>query len=74
MKKVLLTLIVSLAFCGSVFSHESHWSDFDYHDYQTHADLMAFVSIDNNMISLTDNYADFEVGAFVGDERSEEHV
>ncbi len=68
MKKVLLTLIVSLAFCGSVFSHESHWSDFDYHDYQTHADLMAFVSIDNNMISLTDNYADFEVGAFVGDE------
>ena len=66
MKKVLLTLIVSLALCGSMFAqHESHWSYFNSGDYEGPDDLVAYVSIDNTPIAHTDNYADFEVAAFV---------
>ena len=77
MKKVLLTLTVLLAFCGSIFAQESHWSDFDYHDYEQGGALVAAVSIDGNMIMPTyDNYDPeagyyinygYEVAAFVND-------
>ena len=69
MKKVLLSLIVSLAFCGSIFAqHESHWSDFVYNEYVDYGMMVAAVSIDNNMITENDNYWDYEVATFVGEE------
>ena len=45
MKKSLLILFVLLASCSLAFAqqHESHWSDFDYHDFENHALLVAFV-------------------------------
>lgn len=69
MKKVLLTLIVSLAFCGSIFAqHESHWSEFNYFGYEQYGIMVAAVSIDNNMITENDNFEDYEVATFVGGE------
>ena len=76
MKKVLLTLIVSLAFCGSIFAQpESHWSDFNLYDFEQHGDIVAAVSIDGNMVGPSyENYNevggfyvnyDYEVAAFV---------
>ena len=61
-------MIVSFALCGSMFAqHVSHWSDQGNPSstYETYADLVAYVSIDNVPIAHTDNFADFEVGAFV---------
>lgn len=69
MKKILFILIASLMFSGSIFAqHESHWSDFYHGDFEQHGDIFAVVSIDDNMILPTDNYPDYEVGFFVGDE------
>ncbi len=67
MKKSLLILFVLLASCSLAFAqqHESHWSDFDYHDFENHALLVAFVQIDGNFITTEDNWADIEVAAFV---------
>lgn len=78
MKKILLTLTVLLAFYGTNFAQpESHWSDFNYHDFEQSGALVAAVSIDGNMIMPTyDNYDpafghyinyDYEVAAFVND-------
>ncbi len=60
-------MIASLAFCGSIFAQTTHWPDFNYNDYEGYDVLVAFIKIDNNFITR-DNYANFEVGAFVGDE------
>ena len=81
MKKVLLTLIVSLAFCGSIIAQpESHWADFNHHAYEMHGALVASVSIDGNLLELSEENSiyvepesmppyyisyDYEVGAFV---------
>jgi len=74
MKKLLLTLIVSLAFCGSIFAQvhsdvwESHWSDFNSGPFQMPDGLVAFVQIDGEFVTLEDNWADLEVGAFYNGE------
>ena len=67
MKKLLLTLIVSLAFCGSMFAQESHWSDYNPNVYSSGDGIVAFVQIDGAFVEGTSNYTDLEVAAFVGD-------
>lgn len=69
MKKLLLTVIVSLALCGSALAqYTSHWSDFDYHAYESQGALVAAITI-NGVIVNTDapNWNALEVAAFVGD-------
>lgn len=70
MKKIFFILIASLMFSGSIFAqHQSHWlDDFNQYDYEGYGIGIYAVSIDNNMITENDNYADFEVASFVGDE------
>ena len=68
MKKIFLTLIVSIALFGTVFAQEpeSHWSDFYSPTYEQHGALVAAVAIDNNMI-VFDNPADYyydELGGY----------
>ena len=66
MKKVILLLIASIACCGSFFAQQqSHWPDFNLYDYEQHGSLVACVKIDSNFVLGTDNYEDFEIGAFV---------
>ena len=72
MKKLLLTLIVCFALCGSTFAqHESHWPDFDYSStsYSESDLLVAFVQIDGVFIELDyDNWDALEIAAFVNGE------
>ena len=66
MKKVLLLLIASLTFCGTIIAqHESHWADFVSGLYRDQLPVVAFVQIDNNFITADDNWADLEIAAFV---------
>ena len=75
MKKVLL-LIVSLVFCGSIFAqYEPYWLDIDdpkdnpgcypYSYFNDHDPLIAMVELDNHLMTPNDNFAAFEVAAFV---------
>ena len=70
MKKVVLLLIASLAFYGSIFAQqESHWeptNDSLSRAYDNWGLIVANVQIDNNTIT-SDNYLGFEICAFVGD-------
>jgi hypothetical protein len=70
MKKVLLTLIVTLAFCGSIFAqqYEPYWEDINIHGFSNHDPFVAVVALDNNFILHEDNFAAIEVAAFVGDD------
>ena len=69
MKKLLLTLVVSLALCGSMFAQwnpDSYWPDFYYPDYESQGGLVAAIAIDGEIV--TADYAGWdalEVGAFV---------
>ena len=67
MKKLLLTVIVSLALCGSAFAqYTSYWSDFNYHAYEDQGALVAAITIDGVIIDTdTPNWDAFEVAAFV---------
>ena len=69
MKKLLLTVIVSLALCGSALAqYTSHWSDFDYHAYESQGALVAAITIDGVIVNTdADNWNALEVAAFVGD-------
>ena len=70
MKKILLTLIVSLAFCGSVFSqYETHWPDFVYR-WQNNTGITAAIAINGHVYTVDDEGWDaLEVGFFVGEEQ-----
>ena len=73
MKKVLL-LILSLAFCGSIFAqYEAHWQDIDYHLFNDHDPFVAMVSLDNHIILHEDNWGAYEVAAFVGEDEYRGH-
>ena len=77
MKKLLLTLIVSLAFCGSIFAqnenpngYESHWAGlestlnhFEDTDYP-----VFYVKIDGNIVTMEDRWYDYEFASFVDGE------
>ncbi len=76
MKKLLLTLIVVLAYFSSAFAqdwvgvnpnnYESHWPTFNYHVYILQEPLVAAITIDGQVVSLdTENWSDLEVAAFV---------
>ena len=48
---------------------ESHWADFDYHQYKLNEPVFAFVQIDGDDISASyNNWQYLEVAAFAGDE------
>ena len=68
MKKVLMTLIVSLAFCGSVLA-QTHWPGFDYHNFQLYGDCIFRVQIDGVDITDNDDYENLEICPFVGEEQ-----
>ena len=70
MKKLLLTLIVSLALSVSAFAqYDSNWPNFDYHNFEDQAGLVAAFSINGEMVTVNyPNWEALEVAAFVGDE------
>ena len=70
MKKLLLTLIVSFSFCGSVFSqYGTHWPDFAY-IWQNNTGITAAFAINGHVYTVDDEGWDaLEVGFFVGDEQ-----
>ena len=72
MKKLLLTLIVSLAMCGSIFAqYDSHWPDFYYPAFSDQTPLVAAIVIDGDTVtaeSHPDNWNALEIAFFVGDQ------
>ena len=75
MKKLLLTLIVVLAYFSSAFAqdwvgvnpnnYESHWT-FNWYDYNSQVPFVCAITIDGQVVSLnTENWSDLEVAAFV---------
>lgn len=65
MKKVLFTLIATLAFCGTFFGQETHWPDFNLYFYEQHSSIVNIVQIDDNIIGPEDNWENFEIAAVV---------
>ena len=72
MKKVLLTLIVSIAFCGSIFAqsqYESHWPGFYHPNFEEQRALVAAIVLDGQIVTAEDaNWDALEIAFFVGDE------
>ena len=80
MKKVLLTLIVSIAFCGPIFAQAVQGEHYNPNNYTSHwasANLNPFVDVDypcffvkinNNIVTFDDRWYDLEFASFVGDE------
>ena len=71
MKKLLLTLIVSLAFCGSIFAQhpETHWPGFSNGPYEDQGALYASIMVNGEPVTIeTENWDVMEIAAFVGDE------
>ena len=66
MKKLFLTLVAAIAFCGSVFAQTSHWN-FNYHAFQTNLTVGGYVKIGDNFIEVTDPYEQYEIAFFVDD-------
>ena len=67
MKKSLFILIASLFLGGSIYAQTSHFPD-PSSDYDQHSDIMAYIQIDGEYITFSDNYENFEVGSFVDGE------
>ena len=78
MKKLFLTLIVSIVFCESILAQDdvwnplgltSHWSDFDYHAYFDQKGFVSGVIIDGDTIKVEESeyeyFESLEVAAFV---------
>ena len=65
MKKVLF-LIAALAISGSIFAqYEPYWEDINYHQFWNHDPFVSMVVLDNHLFTPEDNYAAYEVAAFV---------
>ena len=74
MKRVLMTLIVSLAFSGSILSQTTptpHWpeSGFDWHAFSSNKEIVARIQIDGVEITTNDDFWNIEVCPFVGEEQ-----
>lgn len=74
MKKLMMILVASLVFSGSIFAQresdtlrKSHWADF-VNMYDDHFPTVAFIQLDGKFITASDNWADLEIAPFVGDE------
>ena len=85
MKKIFLTLIVVLAYCGSALAqswvgcnpngYESYWPDFYDPDYFSQEPFVAAITIDGQLVSLennADNWSALEVAAFINTSEGEE--
>ena len=48
--------------------YESHWPEFYHPDYRFNSPVVAAIRIGNDFIESNDNWEDWEVAAFVGDE------
>ena len=70
MKKLLLTLIVSLALCGSAFAqYETHWPGFNSYAYEMQGGLVAAIIIDGEPITVDyEGWNALEIAAFVGED------
>ena len=70
MKRLLLALIVSFAFCGTMSAqYESHWPDFYYPTYELQSAVVAAIQIDGQIITADyPTWDALEVAFFVGDE------
>ena len=71
MKKLLLAMIVSFAFCGSMFAqaYESHWPDF-YYRWENQSGICAAIAINGQVYTVEDAGWDaLEVAFFVGEEQ-----
>lgn len=71
MKKLLLTLIVSFAFCGSIFAqqYETHWPGFNYGPFSDQGAWCAGIIIDGEFVDMnTEGWNALEIAAYVGDE------
>ena len=67
MKKLLLTLVVSFALCGSIFAqqYESHYP-FNYHDFMYQSPFVAGITIDGQIITHDyEGWDALEVAPFV---------
>ena len=70
MRKLFLTLIVSLALCGSAFA-QSHWPGFDpnHNPYEDQGALVAAIIIDGEPITVDyEGWDALEISAWVGDD------
>ena len=69
---MLLTLIVSLAMCGSIFAqvqYGSHWPNFYYPAYGSQTPFVAAIEIDGEIITADhEGWDALEIAFFVGDE------
>ena len=70
MKRILLTLVVSFALCGTIFAQhpETHWPEFSINPYAFYNQIICFAQIDGEFITLDDDWQNYEIAAFVGDE------
>ena len=71
MKKLVLTLIVALGFCGlvSAQNYESHWPDFYGPDYESQTPFVAAFEIDGQIITAEyEGWDALEIAFFVGEE------
>ena len=67
MKKLLLTVIASLALCGGMFAqHTTHWPELDpiVNPYDMSDLFVAFVQIDGIAVDGDNHYADLEIAVF----------
>lgn len=65
MKKLFLTVIVSLAFCGAIFAqHTSFWNDFSQAWFEGHNDVVSFIKIDGVFVETDFHWADLEIASF----------
>ena len=81
MKRLLMTLIVSIALCGSMLAQNvwnplnltSYWSEFNYHAFTDQKGFVAAIMIDGVVVDIeTEGFEALEVAAFVGEGEAEE--
>lgn len=71
MKKTLLLIVAVLIYGGSVFSqgYQTHWPEFDYHNYKYHQGLVAAIMIDGVPVTVeTEGWQALEVAPFVAND------
>lgn len=78
MKKLLLTVIATLAICGSMFAHiepqeapwpdGTHWPGDIMHTYMFNANVVAYVRINGEFVTVESNWEDLEIVPVVGEE------
>ncbi len=71
MKKTLLLIVAVLIYGGSVFSqgYQTHWPEFNYHNYKYHQGLVAAIMIDGVPVTVeTEGWQALEVAPFVAND------